>query len=66
MTNLETIEAAVSRLSPQELARFRAWFEELDASAWDEEIVRDAQAGRLDELAGKALREHKTGRRKEL
>ena len=66
MTNLETIEAAVSRLSPQELARFRAWFEELDASAWDEEIVRDAQAGRLDELAGKALREHKAGRRKEL
>jgi hypothetical protein len=66
MTKLEKIEAEVSSLSPEELAKFRAWFEELDARAWDEEIERDAKTGRLDELAAKALQDHRSGRTKGL
>lgn len=66
MTKLEKIEADVSSLSPEELAKFRAWFEELDARAWDAEIERDAKTGRLDGLAAKALRDHKSGRTKAL
>ncbi len=66
MTKLEKIEAAVSSLSPSELAQFRVWFEERDARLWDEEIERDAKSGGLDALAAKALRDHKAGRTKPL
>ncbi len=66
MTTLREIEAAVSRLSQQELAQTRAWFEERDARAWDGEIEQDIRTGRLDDLAEKALLEHAAGRTKEL
>lgn len=62
MTKLEDIEKAVEQLSPEELARFRAWFEELQARLWDQQIERDAKAGKLDKLAEEALAEHKAGR----
>jgi hypothetical protein len=66
MTTLHEIEAAVSRLSSQELAEFRAWFEARDARAWDGEIEQDIRTGRLDELAEKALADRAAGRTKEL
>ena len=39
---------------------------EMDASddAWDREIERDAAAGKLDQLAEDALREHRAGKTK--
>jgi hypothetical protein len=55
MTTTEDIEKAVEKLSVQELARFRAWFEEFDAQRFDAAIERDAQAGKLDRLADEAL-----------
>jgi hypothetical protein len=66
MTKLEDIEAAIAGLSPRELARLRAWFEEFDARVFDEKIERDANAGKLDHLAAEALAEHKAGRSKKL
>jgi hypothetical protein len=57
----EEIEKAVEQLPPGELARFRAWFEAFDASAFDAAIERDAQAGKLDELAEEALAEQRAG-----
>lgn len=57
----EDIEKAVEQLPPRELARFRAWFEAFDASQFDAAIERDAQAGKLDGLAGEALAEHRAG-----
>ncbi len=66
MTNIEKLEAEVSRLSAQELATFRAWFAEFDAAAWDREIERDAEAGRFDSLAGVALADHAAGRSRKL
>lgn len=62
MGKIEKIEQEVQALSPEELAQFRAWFLEYDWAAWDRQIERDAQAGRLDELAAKALRDHATGK----
>jgi hypothetical protein len=44
------------------LARFRKWFVEYDAAAWDKQLEADVAAGRLDALANEALREHKAGR----
>jgi len=66
MTKIEDIEKAVSRLSPEELAEFRAWFEAFDAAQFDAKIERDAQAGRLDKLADAAIGEFKEGRAREL
>ena len=66
MTKLEEIEKAVAGLEPEELAKFRRWFEELDAELWDEQIKRDAKEGKLDNLARQALEDHKQGRTKEL
>ena len=62
MGKIEKIEQEVQALSPEELAQFRAWFLEYDWAAWDHQIERDAQAGRLDDLAAKALRDHAVGK----
>jgi hypothetical protein len=57
MTKIEDIEKAVSSLSPDELAEFRAWFEAFDAAQFDQKIERDAHAGKLDKFADAAIRE---------
>ena len=40
VTKIEDIEKAVEQLAPEELAKFRAWFEEFDARVFDEKIER--------------------------
>lgn len=65
MTGIEDIEKSVEQLSPEALARFRAWFEEFDARVFDEKIERDAKSGKLDKLMAEARTDHETGRREE-
>jgi hypothetical protein len=62
MTTLAEITGAVKRLPKKDLARFRKWFVEYDAGAWDKQLESDVAAGKLDALAREALREHKAGR----
>ena len=62
MSKIEKIEQEVQALSPEELAQFRAWFLEYDWAIWDRQIERDAEAGRLDDLAARALRDHAAGK----
>lgn len=62
MGKVEKIEQEIQALSPDELAQLRAWFLEYDWAAWDRQIERDVQAGRLDDLADKALRDHRSGK----
>lgn len=64
--SIHEIEQAIAELSPNELARFREWFEEFDAQAWDEQFERDAKSGKLDKLANKAIRDYRAGKAKEL
>ncbi len=69
MGKVEKIEQDVQALSPEELAQFRAWFLEYDWAAWDRRLerdVRDVRAGKLDDLAEKALRDHAAGKTKPL
>lgn len=66
MGKVGKIEEEVQALSPAELAHFRAWFLEYDGAAWDRQVEQDVQAGRLDDLAEEALREHKAGKTKPL
>ena len=58
MTKVEDIEKAVEQLTPEDLARFRAWFEEFDAR-----IEHDAKSGKLDKLMAEARANHAAGRR---
>jgi len=66
MRTLEEIEKAVTKLTPEQIAKFRAWFEEFQERAFDEQIERDVEAGKLDRLAEEALRAHREGRSREL
>jgi len=62
MNNLPEIERAVSQLSPEELSAFRDWFAEFDAEIWDRQFEEDVAAGRLNQLAEKALQHLQEGR----
>ena len=61
MSTLEDIEKAVIEWPLDQLAKFRAWFEEFDAARFDERIERDAKAGRLDRLAEQAIADFRAG-----
>ena len=61
MSEVEQIENRIKNLSPEELAKLRAWFAEFDAQAWDSQIEADSTAGRLDRFIEESLAEHKAG-----
>jgi hypothetical protein len=62
MSKVKKLEQEIQALSPEELVQFRAWFLEYDWAIWDRQIERDAEAGRLDDLAARALRDHAAGK----
>jgi hypothetical protein len=62
MSKIKELEKAVATLAPDELAEFRAWFEEFDAMHFDEKIERSIKAGKLDGLAERAIADLRTGR----
>ena len=66
MTRIDEIEKAVEQLSPAEMAKFRAWFAELQGKLLDERIEADVNAGRLDWLAEEALAEHARGKTRKI
>ena len=66
MGKIENLEQQVRALSAEELARFREWFAQFDAEAWDRQLEADVKAGKLDKLAERALRAHATGQSTEL
>lgn len=61
MTKVQRLEEEIRELTPGELAAFRKWFQEYDAAEWDKQIEEDALAGKFDNLAQKALADHKAG-----
>ncbi len=62
MNKIEQLEQQVQGLSTEELAQFRDWFLEFDWLEWDRQLETDVAAGKLDALAGKALRDHASGK----
>jgi hypothetical protein len=65
MARIEELANEVRQLSREELAAFRNWFRKYDSDEWDKEIEEDIWAGRLEELANKAITDHEAGRTKE-
>jgi hypothetical protein len=61
MSKIELIEQQIEKLSPEELAAFRAWYALFDAEAWDRQFEAGTKAGKLDALAEKALCAHTHG-----
>ncbi len=61
MSKVESIEQQIKTLSPEELAKFRTWYDAFDAQAWDKQFSADVEAGKLDALADRALLAHKAG-----
>ena len=66
MSELEQLEKRIEGLPPEELAKFRAWFNEFDLLAWDNQIESDSKAGRLDGLVAEALVDFKAGKAREI
>ena len=64
--SITEIEQAITELSPEELARFREWFDEYYAQVWDQQIEADAKSGRLDKLIEEANEEYDAGLSKPL
>ncbi len=60
-TAIKQIEAAILKLSPQELTQLTEWVLELDEQHWDKQIESDAAAGKLDFLAREAFLELDNG-----
>jgi hypothetical protein len=63
---IEDLEKAVAKLAPDDLERFRVWFEAFDGARFDEKIERDAKSGKLDRLADQAIDDLRKGRAREL
>lgn len=66
MSKLDKLEEEVRGLDRKELAVFRSWFQDFDAEEWDRQIEMDVASSRLEALAQKALKEHKTGKTQEI
>ena len=62
MTKLEQIEKAVTALTPTEIKQFASWFAEFHADLWDQQIMADAQSGRLDKFLAEAKAEIAEGK----
>lgn len=62
MTRVERLEQEIAELSPEEFVELREWLLERDWRARDEQIERDAEAGKLDRLADEAIADHSSGR----
>jgi hypothetical protein len=57
MTNADEVAQAVAKLSPDELARFRAWFREFEATRPDTKPDLETTATKLGRFAGRAIAE---------
>jgi len=63
---VKEVKTSVASLPPDQLKKFRAWYERFDAEAWDKQIEEDIREGKLDSLAEAALVEHKAGKTRRL
>ena len=59
---LDEVEAAVSKLSPEDIARFGASLEKINAANFDRQIERDIRAEKPDKSADKTLADLKNNR----
>ncbi len=66
MSTVESITHAISELPSDQVEQIRHWLNERAEAEWDAQIEADERAGRLDEMADKALTEFRAGRTRPL
>ena len=66
VSRVELIEDQLKELTTDELKAFREWFAQFDAEIWDRQFESDVRSGKLNDLAERALADHKAGRSTEL
>lgn len=66
MSAVEQLEQQVQSLSLTDLAQFRAWFLEYDEHVWDQQILADRRAGKLDALIAEAHADFQAGKARKL
>ncbi len=64
--SVQEIEAAIAQLPRHEISELSRWFEEFENQVWDEQIERDANAGRFDKLIEQAKAQYAAGQCKPL
>jgi hypothetical protein len=60
--SIEEIEAAITELSPDEVAQLATWFAEFHSGVWDQQLEADIKAGKLDRLAREAEEDFTSGK----
>ncbi|GAB3740180.1 hypothetical protein [Spirosoma horti] len=58
---VEQIQQAIAALSAEEYNQLSTWLTEHDFSRWDDQIVTDINAGRLDGLIDEVKQEQQSG-----
>ena len=66
MSTVQEIEAAIQKLTPQEIKAVADWLQEFREELWDKQIDADVAAGKLDRFADEALEDYRAGRVKPL
>jgi hypothetical protein len=66
MSEVEELEARIMNLPPEDLAKLRDWFLELDHQRWDQQIASDSRTGKFQALIDEARRELTQGQAREL
>ena len=66
LTKVAEIERAIKKLDNNDLKRFRSWYADFDQPEWDRQISEDIKAGKLDDLATRALNDYKNHKYKNL
>jgi hypothetical protein len=62
MTKLDQFKEFVASLDPKDVRKLTEWMEVYNAELWDQQIETDAEAGKFDDLAARALANHKAGK----
>lgn len=66
MSKLQSIQAEIETLTPDDLTYLKNWINELDAQQWEKQIGEDSNAGKLDFLIEEALLEKSKNQLQEL
>ncbi len=66
MRKVEHIEQQIRELSSKEFAELRDWVLERDWAAWDAQIERDVNSGKLDKLVSEAKADFERGKARNL
>ncbi len=60
--NLEEIQAAIGKLTPDEFAQLKASIPQLEDTSFDQRIAADFEAGKLNKLIDEAIQDDEQGR----